>query len=84
MLHVRPSEHDCQELIYIPMGAEKGDCPYCYTGVLRREDEVQKVFNCKEGYICAGCGTIFLEHSNRYYGRVAVWNGLHTRQKRRH
>ena len=81
MQHVRPSEYDRQNLIYIPMGAEKGDCPYCYTGVLRREDEVQNTYKCKEGYICAGCGTVFLELGNRYYGRVAVWGGLQKRQR---
>lgn len=77
MLHVKPNWQRSQELVYIPMGAEKGDCPYCYTGVLRREGDVQEVFQCKEGYICAECGTVFLELGNRYYGRVAVWRSLH-------
>ena len=84
MLHVRSSGFSRNELVYIPMGAEKGDCPYCYVGVLRREDDVQQAYNCKEGYICAECGTVFLELGNRYYGRVAVWRGLHRRRKRRH
>jgi hypothetical protein len=61
------------DLVYIPVGAEKGDCPHCYVGVLRREEEVQDVFHCREGYICANCGAIFLEKQPRYYGRVAVW-----------
>jgi hypothetical protein len=83
MLHIDPNEYDRRMLVYIPTRAEKGDCPYCYTGVLRRDDDVQRVFNCKEGYICAECGTVFLEFGNRYYGRVAVWKGLQKRYKRR-
>jgi len=82
MLHVKPSGYDHRELVYIPMGAEKGDCPYCFSGVLRRENEVQEAFKCKEGYICAQCGTVFLELGNRYYGRVAVWQGLHQCKRR--
>jgi len=73
MLHVSPDRYEEKELVYIPYGAEKGDCPYCFTGVLRREEDVQEQFHSKEGYICAKCGAVFLELGNRYYGRVAVW-----------
>jgi len=77
MLHVKPSGYERQELVYIPYGAEKGDCPFCYKGVLRRDGNVQRTFNCKEGYICAECGTVFLELGQRYYGRVAVWRSIY-------
>jgi len=74
MLQTDPSRYNERELVYIPYGAEKGDCPYCHTGVLRREEVVQSAFKRKEGYICAKCGTVFLEIGGRYYGRVAVWS----------
>lgn len=66
-----PEKYAWKELIYIPTGAEKGDCPYCFSGVLRRDDRVQNMYKCKEGYICAGCGTVFLEVGHRYFGRSA-------------
>lgn len=76
MLHLKPREYNLDELVYIPFGAEKGDCPFCFLGVLRREEDVQRVYKCKEGYICAKCGTVFLDQGNRYFGRVAVWRRI--------
>lgn len=73
MLHKRLLAYSKKEYVYIPFGADKGDCIYCPTGVLRRDEEVESVFNKREGYICPDCGAVFLEHSNRYFKRVAVW-----------
>lgn len=64
-----PEKYVWKELVYIPTGAEKGDCPYCFKGVLRRDGVVQKMYGCKEGYICADCGTVFLEVGHRYFGK---------------
>lgn len=76
MLHKRLSGYSKKEYIYIPYGADKGDCLYCPRGVLRRDEQVENSFEAREGYICPECGTVFLEHSNRYFKRVAVWRRL--------
>ena len=77
MLHERLGVYSRKEFIYIPYGAEKGDCIYCKHGVLRREKQVEESFESREDYICAHCRAVFLEHSNRYFKRVAVWRGLY-------
>ena len=77
MLHKKLSGYSKKEYIYIPYGAEKGDCMYCRKGVLRKDVQVEMTFGSKEGYICPDCGAVFLEHSNRYFKRIAVWRGLY-------
>ncbi len=65
---------DCnyEELLYIPYGADKGDCPYCFYGVLRREEEVEEKYKVNEGYICPTCGAMFTETFKRYFRRISV------------
>lgn len=70
------SECNCNELVYIPYGAEKGDCPHCYCGVLRREVEVENKYKVKEGYICYKCGAMFIEVFPRNFKRVSVKGGM--------
>lgn len=60
-----------KELVFIPYGADKGDCPFCGY-VLRREGTVENRFNVKEGYVCDHCGTLFVELHGRYFRRIAV------------
>jgi hypothetical protein len=81
MLHRRPYNCNKDNLVYIPYGAEKGDCPYCFTGVLRREEEVQNKFSCKEGYICAQCGVVFLEKQRRYFGKITSYQGIYKKKR---
>jgi len=74
MLHRQPQGYIKENLVYVPMGADKGDCPHCNGGVLRRENTVQESFSVREGYICARCGTVFIESDyRRYFKRVAAW-----------
>lgn len=76
MRRVLFSECDCNDLVYIPFGAEKGDCPHCHYGVLRREGFVEDKYNVKEGYICVNCGAMFVEAVPRNFKRIAVKKGL--------
>ena len=69
-------DYDPEKLIYIPYGAEKGDCPYCYYGVLRRDPDVERIYKIKEGYICAKCGTVYEELFGRRFKRIAIDRGL--------
>jgi hypothetical protein len=69
-------DYDQKELVYIPMGAEKGDCPYCYYGVLRRDPQVEEIYNLREGYICAKCGVVYAELYNRFFKKLAKDEGL--------
>jgi hypothetical protein len=70
---VRPSKVD----VYIPHGAEKGDCPYCFTGVLFRNVDKEAVLGVRELYTCASCGIDFVENfsvGRRYFSkRVPVF-----------
>lgn len=68
--------YDQKELVYIPMGAEKGDCPFCYHGVLRRDPKVEDIYDLREGYICAECGIVYGEIFNRFFKRLAKDKGL--------
>jgi len=52
---------DRKYLIYIPHGADKGDCPFCQEGVLGRESQVERTFRVAEGYRCDLCGRAFIE-----------------------
>lgn len=47
--------------VYIPRGADKGDCLNCSTGVLFRDETVEEAFDVKEGYRCDKCHTPFIE-----------------------
>jgi len=67
---------DKKDLVYIPMGADKGDCPYCTTGVLRRDPDVEKIYNEREAYICARCGVIYVEMIKRYFKGLIRDKGL--------
>jgi len=75
------NNYNYEELLYIPYGADKGDCPYCYHGVLRREEEVEQKYKVKEGYICPTCGAMFTELFGRNFRRIAVKQSI--RQRRR-
>ena len=68
--------YDPKELVYIPTGAEKGDCPYCYHGVLRRDPTVEQIYDTKEGYICANCGIVYDELFRRFFRKIAIDIGL--------
>ena len=72
MLYTACTWGEKRELVFIPFGADKGDCPFCYPGVLRREGAVENRFNVKEGYVCDHCGTMFVELHGRYFKRIAV------------
>jgi len=68
--------YNFKNLVYIPYGAEKGDCPFCFTGVLRRDPDVEELYLMKEGYICARCGAVYEELVGRYFNKIAVDRGL--------
>ncbi len=72
MLNIAKAPFDSKELVYVPFGAEKGDCPFCFHGVLRREKNVEIRFNVREGYICGMCGALYIEKGMRYFKRIAV------------
>lgn len=65
------NEYDLKDLVYIPFGADKGDCPYCYYGVLRRDEGIETKYSVREGYICPRCGVIFTELFKRRFKRIA-------------
>ena len=54
-------------VVYIPDGADKGDCPYCFFGVLYRDAELQEQHTVAELYTCDLCREHFIE--NYKYGR---------------
>ena len=62
-------EVNYKELVYIPAGADKGDCPYCSTGVLARDQEVEQSEQVREGYICDTCGRHFIKAVVAYRGQ---------------
>lgn len=72
MLNKAKTPFDSKELVYVPFGADKGDCPFCYSGVLIREKKVETRFNVREGYVCSLCGAIYVEKGTRYFKRIAV------------
>lgn len=74
------NSYNYEELLYIPYGAEKGDCPYCSRGVLRREEEVESKYKVNEGYICPDCGAVFTELFGRNFRRIAVQQGIRHRR----
>lgn len=78
MLHKRfvDYSYDVKNLVYIPFGAEKGDCPFCYYGILRRDPDVEKLYQIEEGYICAKCGCVYDEVFGRYFQKIAIDKGL--------
>lgn len=49
------------ECVYVPLGADKGDCPFCQEGVLGRNLEMQKLYKVDEAYQCDICGRIYIE-----------------------
>jgi hypothetical protein len=57
----KASTPDKNLFVYIPRGADKGDCLNCSTGVLYRDKTVEEAFGTKEGYRCDTCGTPFVE-----------------------
>lgn len=57
----KASAPDKHLFIFIPVGAEKGDCCVCSTGVLYRSETVEEAFGTKEGYRCDKCRTPFIE-----------------------
>jgi len=63
------SLYDNKELVYVPWGADKGDCPYCDKGVLRRDEKTEEIFRVSEGYVCDLCRTRFTELARRYFYR---------------
>ncbi len=81
MLHTIFNNCDYKELLYIPYGADKGDCPYCFYGVLRREEEVEIKYKVKEGYMCPTCGAQFTEFFKRNFRRIAVKQSIRQRKE---
>lgn len=68
-------EVERRDMVFIPIGADKGDCPRCIEGVLRREHEVEKQHKVREGYQCDTCGRHFIEgFSLRFDGRRFSYN----------
>jgi hypothetical protein len=61
-------EYNKGELVYIPEGAEKGDCPYCKVS-LERDLLCEGLMGIKEAYICPTCESIFVELARRYFIR---------------
>jgi len=57
----KASSPDKTQFIYVPRGADKGDCVVCSTGVLFRDQTVEETFGTKEGYRCDTCNTPFIE-----------------------
>lgn len=66
------NNYNHEDLVYVPYGADKGDCPHCFYGVLRRESDVEKEYKVNEGYLCPRCGAVFLEVFKRNFKRIAV------------
>lgn len=61
-------EVNYKELVFIPSGADKGDCPYCSTGVLARDSQVEQEHCVREGYVCDTCGRHYIEAVFAYHG----------------
>ncbi len=55
------------KMVYIPYNSDKGDCPYCKDGVLRREPAVERTFHVQEGYQCDTCSRFFIEGINFHF-----------------
>jgi hypothetical protein len=72
MLYTPETWHNIKELVLIPYGADKGDCPFCFYGVLGRDTLIETKFNVKEGYSCDKCSSMFLELNKRYFRRIGV------------
>lgn len=72
MLFNLSNDYNHEDLVYVPYGADKGDCPHCFYGVLRRDAEVEKRYNVNEGYLCIKCGALFIEIFKRNFKRIAV------------
>lgn len=51
---------DKKNMVYIPVGAEKGDCPFC-EGVLYRDSKSESDFRVPEAYTCDCCSSRFFE-----------------------
>lgn len=61
-----------KECVFIPVGSERGDCPYCDSGVLVRDYETEKQGRyIKEQYQCDTCGRTFIEGMNTV--RTSPW-----------
>jgi hypothetical protein len=58
---MKTTRMDPKDLVFIPYGADKGDCPFCNSGVLARDIYVENSFCVREGYSCDICGTAFIE-----------------------
>jgi hypothetical protein len=58
---------DRKSLVFIPFGADKGDCPFCTAGVLARDFLVEQSFCVNEGYSCDKCRMSFIEAVNIPY-----------------
>ncbi len=52
---------DKKVMVYIPVGADKGDCPFCITGVLARNSNIEKTLRVPEAYQCDTCARPFIE-----------------------
>ena len=61
------NRYNPKELVYIPYGSDKGDCPYCLKGVLRRDENIERKLEVKEGYLCTTCWSSFTEVGRRYF-----------------
>ena len=60
-------EKKCSDLskkVYIPVGSEKGDCPYCLEGVLFRDYESEEDLGLCEVYQCDICNRRYIEGIN--------------------
>jgi hypothetical protein len=71
----RRFENHCGNLykkVYIPVGSEKGDCPYCKDGVLFRDREAETDLNLYEVYRCDICGRLYIEGIN-----INGWREFH-------
>lgn len=54
-----------KECVFIPIGSDRGDCPYCSDGVLVRDYEEEGRDRLrKERYRCDICGRVFIEGMN--------------------
>jgi hypothetical protein len=51
-----------KEMVFIPILAEKGDCPFCRNGVLCKDYSNEK----EEEYYCDVCDRVFIERRGKY------------------
>jgi len=55
---------EVENRVFIPFNSNKGDCPYCSSGVLFRNSISERKLAVPEAYTCDICGRDFIEGIN--------------------